>query len=456
MRRSPRHLAWLIGVLVLAAGVLLVGCSGPDARVRGPLQSGDDAARQHALREALNHYRTAAVAEPASLEAQTRRGAMAEALGEFDEALEAYGRAARLEPSALTFYRAGAMAERMGNHGLAVDYLTASLGAAPTRGERVAQGFRHGIERLSAVLAASRFSRMLPDWVFRSLTVGRAVLSTAGLDRDVVAGTLFSSMIEAGEPARALELAKARGWVRAGADYCSGAHGEAAETRALVGMLVAPEQTDCLLALGRSLTDGGLVRLSRLVLLDRSRNSADPKVRREALAFLRERLPARDVPKVAESLNIAAYNLHHRFGDPGDAAVVYQRAIAADSEFSWPYANLGRLYMDMDEAELGLEWLEAAVRINPSHFRAWVNLGLALYSLRRYDEAVPAYQAALAINPTDAFVHAYLGRSLLSLGRDGEGVRELQTAVRLDPSLTEERDLLGRRVAADPRAFQPD
>ncbi len=198
-----------------------------------------------------------------------------------------------------------------------------------------------------------------------------------------------------------------------------------------------------------------MVRLARLVLLDRSRHSADPRVRREALAFLRERLP-RDVSKVAESLNVAAYNLHHRFRDQGDAAVVYQRAIAADPEFSWPYANLGRLYMDMDEAELGLEWLQSATRLDPSHFRAWVNLGLALYSLRRYEEAVPAYQAALAINPSDAFVHAYLGRSLLSLGRDGEGVRELQTAVRLDPSLTEERDLLGRRVAADPRAFQPD
>ena len=455
MRRPGRHLAWLIGSFVLVAGLLLAGCSGPDARVRGPLQSGDDAARQHALREALNHYRTAAVAEPASLEAQTRRGAMAEALGEFDEALEAYGRAARLEPSALTFYRAGAMAERMGNHGLAVDYLTASLSAAPTRPERVAQTGRHGIERLSAVLAGSRFSRMLPDWVFRSLTMGQVVLSNAGLDRDVVAGTLLASLIEAGEPARALDLARARGWVRAGADYCAGARGEAAETRALVGMLAAPEQTDCLLAVGRSLTDGGLVRLARLVLLDRSRHSADPRVRREALAFLRERLP-RDVSKVAESLNIAAYNLHHRFGDHGDAAVVYQRAIAADPEFSWPYANLGRLYMDMDEAELGLEWLESATRLDPNHFRAWVNLGLALYSLRRYEDAVPAYQAALAINPNDAFVHAYLGRSLLSLGRDGEGVRELQTAVRLDPSLTEERDLLGRRVAADPRAFQPD
>ena len=455
MRRSGRHLAWLIGSFVLVAGVLLAGCSGPDARVRGPLQSGDDAARQHALREALNHYRTAAVAEPASLEAQTRRGAMAEALGEFDEALEAYGRAARLEPSALTFYRAGAMAERMGNHGLAVDYLTASLSAAPTRPERVAQAGRHGIERLSAMLAGSRFSRMLPDWVFRSLTMGQVVLSNAGLDRDAVAGTLLASQIEAGETTRAFDLARARGWVRAGADYCAGARGDAAETRALVGMLAAPEQTDCLLAFGRSLTDGGMVRLARLVLLDRSRHSADPRVRREALAFLRERLP-RDVSKVAESLNVAAYNLHHRFRDPGDAAVVYQRAIAADPEFSWPYANLGRLYMDMDEAELGLEWLEAATRLDPNHFRAWVNLGLALYSLRRYEEAVPAYQAALAINPNDAFVHAYLGRSLLSLGRDGEGVRELQIAVRLDPSLTEERDLLGRRVAADPRAFQPD
>ena len=77
-----------------------------------------------------------------------------------------------------------------------------------------------------------------------------------------------------------------------------------------------------------------------------------------------------------------------------------------------------------------------AIRLNPNHFRARANLGVALQTLRRYDEAVAAYRAALALNPDDAVVHAYLGRSLLSLGRDGEGVRELQTAVRLDPSLT--------------------
>ena len=54
---------------------------------------------QRALREALNHYRTAAVAEPASLEAQMRRGAMAEAAGRVRRG--ARGLRPREPPSAL-------------------------------------------------------------------------------------------------------------------------------------------------------------------------------------------------------------------------------------------------------------------------------------------------------------------------------------------------------------------
>jgi len=443
-------------VWILVA-VALLGCNGPDARVRGTIQSGDSAARQRALKEALHHYRAAAAAEPASVEAQTRRGAMAEILGEFDEALDAYARAARLEPSALMYYRAGTLAQRMGNTAVAVEYLNASLNAPPSRGERMAQTGSHWVEAVQSTLASSRLSRMLPTWVFQTLAVSRAALGRTGVDRDTAATALFTTLIESGDTARALDLARARGWVQPGGDYCAttASRGET-ETRALVGMLVAPEQTDCLLSVGRSLADAGLVSLSRAVLLDRSRRSADPRVRREALAFMARRLPAHEVPKLAESLNIAGFNLHHRFGDAGGAAAAYQRAIAADRKFSWPYANLGRLYMDMGQHEVALEWLRSAIQVNPRHYRAYVNLGVALQVLRRYDEAVPAYRAALELDPDDAFVHARLGRSLLSLGRDAEGLQELQVAVRLDPSLTEERDLLSRRVAGDPRGFPPD
>jgi Flp pilus assembly protein TadD len=105
----------------------------------------------------------------------------------------------------------------------------------------------------------------------------------------------------------------------------------------------------------------------------------------------------------------------------------------------------------MDQYELALDWLQRAVRLNPDHFRAQVNLGVTLYTLERYDEAVVAYRAALALNPADALVHADLGRSLLKVGLDGEGLRELQTAVGLDPSLTAERELVARRLSGDPR-----
>jgi tetratricopeptide (TPR) repeat protein len=451
----PRRYLWapLLATLLL----LCLGCNGPDTRVRGTIQSGDSAARQRALREALHYYRAAAAAEPASLDAQTRRGGMAEVLGEFDEALDAYARAARLEPSARAYQRAGILAERMGNTAVAIEYLNASLNAPPTRSERIARTTLRWADGLHRSLNASPLARMLPDWVFRSLDVGRVVLGRAAVDDEVTAVALFTSLLESGDTARALDLARARGWVREGADYCAAAPGPPdAETRALVGMLAAPDRTDCLLRVGRALTGSGMVRLSRMVLLDRTRSAADPRARRDAAAFMTRRLPAHDVPKLAESLNIAGYNLQHRFGDAGGAAAAYQRAIAADPKFSWPYANLGRLYMDMAQHEVALEWLRTAIQINPKHVRAHVNLGVALQVLRRYDEAVPAYRAALALDPDDAFVHAKLGRSLMSLGRDAEALEELKVAVRLDPSLTAERDLLSRRVAGDPRGFPPD
>ena len=202
----------------------------------GSIKAGDEAAQQRALREALNHYRTAAVAEPASLEAQMRRGAMAELLGEFDEALDAYSRASRLQPSGLAYYRAGAMADRMGNIALATEYLNASLQAPPTRGERWAQSGQHSIERLTLSLNGSRWGRMLPDWIFRSLHATRVVLANAvsiarwWRRRSSPRARVGRAPAGAGGGARARR-------VREGADYAR-PHGERwGPRRGLVGML---------------------------------------------------------------------------------------------------------------------------------------------------------------------------------------------------------------------------
>src|SRR4030095_10034619 len=198
----PRRL--LLPPILATLLVLFLGCNGPDSRVRGAVQSGDSAAPPRALRGALHH---------------------------------APGRAPGTEPSARAYQRAGILAERMGNSAVAIEYLNASLNAPPTRSERMAQIGLRWVDGLRRSLNASRLSRMLPDWVLRTLDVGRALLGRAAVDHEVTATALFATLVESGDTARALDLARARGWVQEGADYCAaGVAPRDAETRALVGM----------------------------------------------------------------------------------------------------------------------------------------------------------------------------------------------------------------------------
>src|SRR5260370_37741091 len=97
----PGLMRWIFGI-ALAVSLLARGCNGPDSRARCSIKAGDEAAQQRALRDALNHYPTAAVAEHGSLEAQMRRGAMDELLREFDVALDAYRRAIRVLQASLS------------------------------------------------------------------------------------------------------------------------------------------------------------------------------------------------------------------------------------------------------------------------------------------------------------------------------------------------------------------
>ncbi|MGH7279291.1 MAG: tetratricopeptide repeat protein, partial [Candidatus Rokuibacteriota bacterium] len=269
---------------------------------------------------------------------------------------------------------------------------------------------------------------------------------------DAAAEHLLQVFMEGGRREPALALAARHGWLREGADYCSAApDGTSEDTAGLLAMLVHPDRADCALEVGMSLTEGGLTRLARRVLLDRVANSRRADVRDTAAAFLRHRLPAHDVVKLAESLNVAAYRLQNRQRMADDALVLYQRAIAADPRFSWPYANIGRVYMLRQANEEAATWLRRAVAINPDHWRAQFNLGVTAYRLERWNEAFAAYRRAVELNPGDADGHAQLGWLYLKLEREPEAISALATAVRLDPGLRRERQYLDGKLGAGAR-----
>lgn len=444
-REPIRRFVWFLVVASLVAG-----CGVWGTQAEQSYTAGRKAFKQNALREALQHFRTAAIQAPASAAAHSWRGMVAESLGEFDEALEAYRAAVKVEPSFASNSQLGALADRMGETDLAVESLRASLSVSWVG--RARQSLRASLsDFLDCVAGSSALSRSA--WWGGCAAISVTVnLRTFWRGSEEVAQYLFRVLIESGDHEGALELARGRGWVRAGADYCGESGVQLSdETAALLAMLVHPERADCLLPIAMALTDGGLVRLAHLVLMDQIRNSRDPRVREKAEAFLRHRLPAHTVVKLGESLNIVAYRLQHRHKKPAEALEAYQKAIAADPSFSWPYSNIGTLYLNRGENERALDWLRKAVAVNPNHYRALVNLGISADRLNRYDEAIAAYRRAIALEPDGGGGHANLGWILLRLGREAEAIRELRTAVRLDPTLKRERAYLNQRFGADPR-----
>jgi tetratricopeptide (TPR) repeat protein len=437
----------LLRVVALLALALLAGC-GTARQARISLDAGRDAMAARSFHVALAHFRAAVAHAPDLAAAHAARGDAAEALGEFDEALDAYRTAARLAPTVEHRVRLGALAARVGQFELATQSLDGVEG--PWR-QHALVGIGMGAGTL-ALCMPRYWPQVLPLWSMCLTHALEAGQSARVASRERVASDRFALLVEAGQREAALAVARDRGWVRDDTRYCDGGDVPvSSETSALLAMLLQPQDADCLLDEGTRLGDDGLVRLARLMLLDRVEHSTAPRVRAQAAWFLRYRLPASDPVKTAESLNVTGWQLQHRFHRLQDALDVYNRAIAADPSFSWPYHNIGRIYLDTGDLERARQWLTKALEVNPDHWRAQFNLGIVAHRAQRYDEALVAYARAAAMSPDDADTHANIGWVLVKTGRDAEGVRELQLAVRLDPSLDRERQYLDGRVGRDAR-----
>jgi tetratricopeptide (TPR) repeat protein len=87
------------------------------------------------------------------------------------------------------------------------------------------------------------------------------------------------------------------------------------------------------------------------------------------------------------------------------------------------------------------------VSVNPQHKQAWINLGMALAQLQRYDEAIAAF--GRAASPAQA--QCNLGFLLATQGRRDQAREAYRTALQLDPTLQIARTAL-RDLAPPPSA----
>jgi tetratricopeptide (TPR) repeat protein len=64
----------------------------------------------------------------------------------------------------------------------------------------------------------------------------------------------------------------------------------------------------------------------------------------------------------------------------------------------------------------------------------WLNEGVDLYNLKRYDEALAAYEQAIRLDPNYALAYYNKGNALYDLKRYDEALAAYEQAIRLDPN----------------------
>jgi Tfp pilus assembly protein PilF len=147
---------------------------------------------------------------------------------------------------------------------------------------------------------------------------------------------------------------------------------------------------------------------------------------------------------------LIAAELHLASGAYADAVKTFG-ALVQDSAVG-PSALQGEgiaLALAEGNAAAGEASLRAAVRQDPSLWRAWNTLGVHYDTLGDWRQAGISYNNALAVHPASAMILNNRGFSFLMQGRVAEAMADLSEAVRQDPSLAPAHENLRLALAWD-------
>jgi superkiller protein 3 len=108
-------------------------------------------------------------------------------------------------------------------------------------------------------------------------------------------------------------------------------------------------------------------------------------------------------------------------------------------------ATATRRYLVYWQDTVGL--FQHMLALTPNAVPVHNNLGMALYSRGRFDDAISHYRRALQLQPDDAKAYNNLGLALRAQGKVDEAISHYQQALRIRPDLVEAHNNLGIALA---------
>ncbi|MDB5224371.1 MAG: Tetratricopeptide 2 repeat-containing protein [Chitinophagaceae bacterium] len=105
--------------------------------------------------------------------------------------------------------------------------------------------------------------------------------------------------------------------------------------------------------------------------------------------------------------------------------------------------NLGFVYINTGDVENGLKNLIIVLSRKPNNKELLNDIAQALYSAKRYEEALGYYQKLLELNPKDANSLYMAGITFQKMGQKDRGIAMCDEAIKLDPALAKNRQKKG-------------
>jgi tetratricopeptide (TPR) repeat protein len=89
---------------------------------------------------------------------------------------------------------------------------------------------------------------------------------------------------------------------------------------------------------------------------------------------------------------------------------IFKNLVITCPEFSEAHNKLATVLYLQKKYSHSIKECEITLKLNPNHFGAWNGLGLCLFELARYPEAIKSFQTALILQPYAEFNKIYIAK----------------------------------------------
>lgn len=155
-------------------------------------------------------------------------------------------------------------------------------------------------------------------------------------------------------------------------------------------------------------------------------------------------------PNVRKHKYLESGQRYEAQGKDREAAIQYWNALKIDKNFADAHYALAQAYLHMGAVSSAFGELKRTVDLQPTNYKARIELGNMLLGAGKIDDAQAQANAVVAAQPNNADVHGLLARIAAKRGQTDVALNEIHRALQLAPNEAELHETLALLVIGDP------